>query len=632
MLCELASPPQDIDNLLNLEVKCDGKPVNPEAILNLRITKQVNRISNCQVTLLDGNPAKRDFPMSESAQFIPGKDIEIKAGYGTSGKLIFKGIVTDMGLTADADLGSTLVLKCKDKAVSMTVGRKNAFFYDKSDKEIINATIGKHSDLSAKVAVTGGKLSEVVQYYATDWDFLLARADHNGMVVTTDAGTVSVVNADKVKEEVLTVTYGVDILSFNANMNSLNQYKKVKASAWNSKDQKVIKGEAALASYDQGNVSGSELADVAGLKEFELQSTAPLTKANLGDWAKAQSTKSAFSKIRGSVSFQGTELALPAKLIGIKGLGDRFNGKAFISAVEHEFDSGNWVSTVEMGLDPEWFTKRVTTQAPLASGVLPGIQGLQNGTIKKIYEDPAGELRVQVELPIASPAAKGIWARYASFYASKEFGAFFYPQVGDEVVLGFFNNDPRFAVVLGSLYSSARKAPYKPDKDNSKQGIITKNNLRLEFDDKEKIITLITPGDNKLVLNDKDKLITLTTKNKNLLTLDDKNKKVSIKDQHKNSIEMNSSGITIQSDKKLVLKAKQAIEIDAGSSLSAKAKQATNVEAGTALNLKGKQTGNLEALQVSVKAKAKGEIKGGASLDINGGANMKMKAAMIMIN
>lgn len=628
----MATPPCNKSNLVSIEITSGGKPVKQDVIHSIKIGKQVNRISYCEITLLDGQVAKQDFPLSESGNFLPGEAVEVKAGYNSKTESVFKGIITEMGLSVDREMGPSLQIKCKDKAVKMTVGRKNAYFYDKTDKDIMSAIIGQHSGLSAEVGATTGKLPEVVQYYTSDWDFLLSRADHNGMIVTTENGSLSVISTDKVKEEVLEVSYGKDIISFQAHMNALNQYKKVKASAWNIKDQKLITGEAAQTSNNHGNVKGSALAAVSGLKEYELQTTAPLLKSDLNGWAKAQSAKSAFSKIRGTVSFQGTEAVLPAKLLTLKGMGDRFNGKAMVSGVEHEISEGNWITTAELGLDPDWFAQKVTMQAPLASGLLPGIQGLQNGKIKKIDEDPDGELRVQVDLPIANPAAKGIWARYASFYASNGFGAFFYPQVGDEVVLGFFNDDPRFPVVLGSLYSSSRKAAYKPDKDNSKQGIVTKNKLKLEFDDKDKILTLTTPDEHTLVLNDKDKLVTLITKNKNKLVLDDDGKKVTLEDQNKNSIEMSSSGIVIQSYKKLTLKAKQAIELDAGTALNAKAKQAIAVDAGTALNLKAKQAGNLEALSVGIKAKAKAEIKGGASMDLNGGANMKMKAAMIMIN
>jgi len=627
-----ASPKIDI-NLVSLEITSGGKVVSPDVIESVVINKEVNRISSCQLILLDGTPSSQEFPLSDSNQFLPGEELAVKAGYDNESlQVIFKGIVTKMGLNIDPDLGPSMEVTCKDKAIKMTVGRKNAYYYKKTDKKIISDVIGQHSGVSADVAATEGELPEVLQYYATDWDFVLSRADFNGMIVTTDGGKVTVTSPDKVTEEALQVTYGTDIIAFQAEMDSMTQYKKVKASAWNIKDQKLINGEATISNSKQGNVASSKLAEVSGLKNYELQSTVPMMKGGLGDWAKAQTAKSKYAKIRGTVTFQGTEKAEPAKLLSINGMGERFNGSALISGVTHEIAAGNWTSTITIGLNANWFTERVDVQAPLASGVLPGIQGLQNGKIKKIDEDPDGELRVQVDIPVANPSSKGVWARYASFYASKEVGAFFYPQVGDEVVLGFFNNDPSYPVVLGSLYSSAIKAPYKPDKDNSKQGIVTKNKLVLEFDDKDKILTLTTPDKRQVVLNDKDKNISIITADKNQLILSDKDKKVTLKDQNDNSIEMSSSGIVVESAKALTLKAKQDIKIEAGAGLTISAKQGLSAKAGTSLDLKGSSGLTQKAPKISISADAQAELKAGASMDVKGGANLKMKAAMIMIN
>jgi len=98
--------------------------------------------------------------------------------------------------------------------------------------------------------------------------------------------------------------------------------------------------------------------------------------------------------------------------------------------------------------------------------------------------------------------------------------------------VGFLNNDPRFAIILGSVYSSKIKPPYPPDKDNSIKAIVTKNDLKLEFNDKEKIITIETPGGNKAILSDQEKSITL-------------------EDLSENKISMTKNGITIESPKEI---------------------------------------------------------------------------------
>src|SRR4051812_26941895 len=89
--------------------------------------------------------------------------------------------------------------------------------------------------------------------------------------------------------------------------------------------------------------------------------------------------------------------------------------------------------------------------SPPASGVNPGVSGLIVGTVKQIDQDPQGQNRVLVVAPLIDPQGDGVWARLANAYASNNAGISFMPEVGDDVVLGFLNDDPRLPIVLGSL-------------------------------------------------------------------------------------------------------------------------------------------------------------------------------------
>ena len=60
-----------------------------------------------------------------------GKEIEIKAGYKSSTESIFKGIVIKHRITINNYGAPQLELEIKDKAIKMTVGRKNAYFKEK---------------------------------------------------------------------------------------------------------------------------------------------------------------------------------------------------------------------------------------------------------------------------------------------------------------------------------------------------------------------------------------------------------------------------------------------------------------------------------------------------------------------
>jgi len=54
-----------------------------------------------------------------------------------------------------------------------------------------------------------------------------------------------------------------------------------------------------------------------------------------------------------------------------------------------------------------------------------------------------------------STSDDGIWARISTLDAGKQRGTFFRPEIGDEVIVGFLNDDPRYPVVLGMVNSSA---------------------------------------------------------------------------------------------------------------------------------------------------------------------------------
>ena len=54
---------------------------------------------------------------------------------------------------------------------------------------------------------------------------------------------------------------------------------------------------------------------------------------------------------------------------------------------------------------------------------------------------------------------------------------FFRPEPGDEVIVGFLNDDPRQAVILGAVYGSKNTPPKHGSqlaKENIKKAIVTK--------------------------------------------------------------------------------------------------------------------------------------------------------------
>jgi Rhs element Vgr protein len=512
-----ASPLADA-GVLSFQIKADGQAIDDSyQVASIDIWNAVNKVPRARIVVYDGSVADATFPVSSAATFLPGAAIEVAGGYDGKTTTIFSGIVVRHNIEIPRNAAAMLVVELADKAIKMTVARQTALSEKKKDSDVISELIGNHG-LSSDVTATTADHEALVQFDATDWDVLLTRAEMNGMLVITDAGKVSVKPPDTSTEPVLDVKYGDSIVDLRAEMDAVSQYAAsgVKSVAWDTATQELIESSAASADIaEAGNVPAATLAQVLGIDTFSRVTGGLVEKDDLTSWSSAELMRSKLAKICGQVRFQGSALAKTGAMLTLGGLGDRFNGNVFISGVHHSLKDGNWFTTVDFGLPAGWHAyQRPLAFAP-AAGHLPPIRGLQTGVVKQIDEDPGGAFRILVTLPLVQSATNGVWARLASFYSSNAFGTAFYPEIGDEVIVGFMNEDPRYAVVLGSVYSSKLTPAYPPDKKNTIKGLMTRSKIELTFNDEDKIVTIKTPGGHSFVMDDKAQSITVTDSNKN---------------------------------------------------------------------------------------------------------------------
>lgn len=592
------SPQLNTSEVLKLTISSNGSPIaDTIRIISVEVNRAINRVPSARIEIMDGDMPNDDFPVSDTVTFAPGQDVVISAGYGSETTAIFQGVVVRHGIKISGKNEARLLIECKHKAVSLTIGKKNANYVNMKDSDIISQLVAP-CGVSADVTASDTEHKEIVQYYSSDWDFIVARAEANGFLVVADDSSVIVKAPQTAVAAVLKVTYGVDLISFQADIDARTQLQSVVGAAWDPATQAVVQQTASQASlYTQGDLTAAALAKVAGPSSYRLQTVAPLETGELKAWASARQMKSALAKIRGKMKFQGSAQAKPGTMIELVGVGKRFSGSVFVSAVQQELIDGNWITEVEFGMAPEWFSEQIGGGDALASGLLPGAAGLQIGTVLKLDADPEGQYKIQVAIAVLQTETQGVWARLANFYGSSGVGAFFIPEIGDEVVIGYFNNDPSHPVVLGSLYSSQRKMPYELTADNFTKALWTKGMLKVIFDDDKKVVTIITPQKNTIVLSDDAKSICLT-------------------DQNSNKIEMNPDGILLDSPKDIVINAKGKISITA----------VANIESSAKADIKS------EALNINLTAKVGFVAKGSATAELSASGQTTVKGAMVMIN
>ncbi len=567
------SPVQLAVSIPHCTVSAGGQQLPSTAqLVSVDIWSGVNKIPRARIVLSDGSAAEEDFPISDSPLLVPGASIAISMGYGSSASTVFSGVVYRQGLEASINGPSRLVVEATDPALVMTLARRNALFENITDSQLCKQLI-EANELKARVSATSTQHASIVQYYASDWDLLVLRAQASGMVVAIDAGVVAVAPPDTGAAPILTLTYGESLLDFRANMDASTQFApaSIQSVAWDPATQALARaGQAESSVTTPGNISSNQLADVFKVRDYLQQTPGAMQAAELTQWSSAELMKSQLSKIRGEARFQGSALVRPGCMVALEGLGSRFNGNAYVSGLHHRFSEGLWRTTVEIGLSPQWFASSAPhVAAPGASGQLPPANNLQTGTVQQIDQDPDGEFRVLVILPLLQAGAqKGVWARFGSFYASKDIGSCFYPEIGDEVVVAFLGGDPRYPVILGSLYSKKNPPPTPPEAANKLKSFVTRSKLHIDFDEESPAIKLVTPGKQSVEINDKDKSIKLT-------------------DMHGNTITLDGSGIELKSAKDITLSAAGSITVSAQSALTAKGSGSAQITSSGTVRVSG---------------------------------------------
>src|SRR5690606_38330041 len=144
-----------------------------------RISKEINKIPSAKVFIYDGDAANQDFPISNSAEFIPGAEIEIYCGYHSEQVMIFKGIVVRQSLKIRNNQSPLLLIECKDPIYKLATVRKSNCFYDLRDSDIIEEILSANG-LDSEIESSKITHECMVQHDSTDWDFIITRLEANG--------------------------------------------------------------------------------------------------------------------------------------------------------------------------------------------------------------------------------------------------------------------------------------------------------------------------------------------------------------------------------------------------------------------------------------------------------------------
>jgi Rhs element Vgr protein len=589
---------KDID-LVSLVVTVGGKELGERfQLVEVEVKKEVNKIPTATVIVLDGSPHKVEFKSADSNPFKPGDEVKISAGYHQKTKVLFEGIVQSHNGKVKGNEISEVVLKCVDKAIKLTLEPKNENFADMTDADIFRKVLG---GFAGKIEATTEKHERMVKYSSTAWDFALMRAEVMGLILVVDKGKVNVVKPT-VSGPALTLTYGTDIIKMDVDVDAKNQVKKVTAEGWDySKNQIVVKTAKEPTVPKAGDMDGVALSGKSsGGGDIKLNSNGPILSSYLQRWADSVLLRRRLGTFQGNVHIQGSADINHDNVVTLNGVARHLKGDHYVGGVKHTIKDSDWNTTIMIGLDSKFFSDRQngnSTQAAPAAGMAPALSGLQIGTVQKIHADPQGETRVLVDIPVITAKGDGLWARLGTNYATKKAGFFTYPEIGDEVVCGFLNEDPRFPIILCSVPGKSHETAYTPDDKNTYKAFTSNSKMKIEFEDVKKILTIWTP-------------------NKNYMIFSDDKGSITIEDENKNKMVMDSKGINFYTPFDFVVKADGNIKMESKMKTELKAKMDFSIES---------------SMNVNNKASIANTMKG-ATCEVNGSGMTTIKGGVVMIN
>ncbi|MFM2042404.1 MAG: hypothetical protein RLY86_980 [Pseudomonadota bacterium] len=342
-----------------------------------------------------------------------------------------------------------------------------------------------------------------------------------------------------------------------------------------------------------------------------------------------------------------------------------------------------------------------TTYRPPRTAIRPRIPGTQTAIVcgksgEEIWTDKYGRIKVQFhwDQDGKKDENSSCWVRVAQGWAGKNWGSFFLPRIGQEVVVTFLEGDPDRPLVTGSVYNGEQPVPYTLPDDQTKSTIKSNTSKsgggynEIRFEDKkdseefymqaQKDMKVLIKNSRTTTINEADDTLTLDkgnrkatiTKGNDTLTITEGDRTLSVakgKETHsvkgtraitvegdetktnKGDVTWTVSGkftlkvdgdISIEAGGKITLKSGADLTAQAGTAGTVKAGTGLTLQAGTELSAKAGTDASVEGLNATLKGSVGAKVEGGATTDIkgsamatvDGGGMLTLKGGLVKIN
>ncbi|WP_080433730.1 phage baseplate assembly protein V [Burkholderia ubonensis] len=503
-----------------LESRCDitlflgGQVLQTLKLLYLKTEQRVNGIPSATLVLsVPGNAQQALGTSQEVAECQPGALMSISVDDEVLHKRVelFSGVITGCSLTLSQGQAE-LLLTLKHSLSQLDNVIRSQVFMDKTDGEIIRALCPASVAEIRNQAGMNIRHEQRVQFRCSDWRMLRHCLDACGAWLIAEPSVVHIIQPtlSARPDHNLQAQNGPLMERARWQFSAVDQPANLKLMAWDIDAQSLVSASARQATLGSGALDpgkGKRLNQTPWVLGY---GTSPSAEA-LRCQADSLLLNLQLNRVQGEFRVQGTAKYRPGQTLKLSGFGQDLDGTGMMTAVTHTIVPSRWTTSLtigDRGLAP------AATPLPQVSGLLPGIVAEYD------QDDPKNFYRLLIHLNVldSDNNKNQLWARFAMPYATKGSSFICYPEPGDEVVVGFFEDNPNYPVIVGALHNPKKPPAVKPGEDNGLKGWRT-DELRLQIDTRQNNLSLQAGGGSEVTL---DKSKALIIKCSNGITLEGK--------------------------------------------------------------------------------------------------------------
>lgn len=491
-----------------------------------------------EITFID------DGTVLASSMITIGSEIVISGGAADSpsASTLIKGEVTSIEGDFDDNLFLTTV-RGYDKSHRLQRAKRTRTFTDVSDGDIVRRVASEAQIDTGTIDDPGVTHPYVAQINQSDWDFLQQRAEEIGYEVVMSegelnfraasgsslgggglAGAAAGAAVDAAAGALglsSDLRFGDNLYWFKPRLSAANIVPEVEVRVWNPDDASVVvsttdatSGTADISS-DAGDMAGAFDGPFAGLP-FSPPSIPFLPDLGPSNsdkavvvvdrpvgWGSSASAAadalaagfaehhaSTFAEAEGYA--RGTPAISAGASVDVTNVPEEFEGSWIVTQACHTFDDSEAGYHTHFTVSGRHERSLLGLSTGAATGHTRRLDGFVIGIVTNNNDDESIG-RVKLSFPWLSPSFESEWARVVNVGAGKQWGAFFVPEVGDEVLVGFEFGDIRRPYVVGGLFNGTSEHPLLPDAVKAqgmsaqvvKHGIVSRLGNKLVFDDDE---------------------------------------------------------------------------------------------------------------------------------------------------